>query len=187
MWRYKLITHWSKRDYIEFSIFIWILIFCIVAVLSVVQSRPLELSQIAVFSLVMIPVELVIIFIFHKYSSSISGMSEFPSLLPTDFNGNQLSKSGRILVFLYAEWCPFSRNAFHNLDSLRPSSCKIFRIDLSDEDNPLWNSLKIRRIPTLIVFDDGKELWRKEATYMIGLRKTDFNEANSLLNPKLGA
>ena len=68
---------------------------------------------------------------------------------------------------------------FINLASLSSISYKIFRVDLSDEENPMWNSLKIRRIPTLIAFDDGKEFWRREATYMVGLNKADFNDADS--------
>jgi hypothetical protein len=44
--------------------------------------------------------------------------------------------------------------------------------------------LKLRRIPTIIAFDNGKEFWRREATYMIGLRKADFNEADSIMNAK---
>jgi hypothetical protein len=45
--------------------------------------------------------------------------------------------------------------------------------------------LKIRRIPTLIAFDSGKEFWRREATYMIGLRKADFNKADSTIIAKV--
>jgi hypothetical protein len=32
------------------------------------------------------------------------------------------------------------------------------------KENHLWTSLNIRRIPTLLEFDNGKEFWRKEAT-----------------------
>jgi hypothetical protein len=49
----------------------------------------------------------------------------------------------------------------------------------------LWASYKIRRIPTLIAFDNGKEFWRKEATYMMGLKNADFNEADSIIKTKV--
>jgi thiol-disulfide isomerase/thioredoxin len=127
----------------------------------------------------MIPVEFLVLAIFQKYSSHMGETMKYPSLVPEDFNYEQLLKSDRILLFLYAEWCPFSRNASQHLASLEPGSYKIFRLDLSNEDNPLWYSLKIRRIPTLIAFDGGKEFWRREATYMMGLRKADFNEADA--------
>jgi thiol-disulfide isomerase/thioredoxin len=185
MWWYKLVIHWSKRDYIEFSLFIWVLIFCILAVLATVRGGPLELSFMAGLSFVMIPVELLIIVVFQKYSSKLNEIQDYPSLQPGDFDNERPLKSGKILIFFYAEWCPFCRSAFHHLASLEPISYKVFRVDISDEKNPIWNSLKIRRIPTLIAFDSGKEFWRKEATYMIGLRKFDFNEADSTMKAKL--
>jgi thiol-disulfide isomerase/thioredoxin len=185
MWWYKLVVHWSKRDYIEFSLFTWVLIFCVLVVLRLVQGKPLELPFMVVLSLVMIPVELLIIVIFQKYSSHLDEISDYPSLQQVDFNNEQLLRSGKVLIFFYAEWCPFCRSAFHQLVSLSSISYKVFRVDLSDEENPLWTSLNIRRIPTLIAFDNGKEFWRKEATYMIGLRKADFKEADSTMKAKV--
>lgn len=41
--------------------------------------------------------------------------------------------------------------------------------------------MKIRKIPTLIAFHNGKEFWRREATYMIGLLKADFKKADSIM------
>jgi thiol-disulfide isomerase/thioredoxin len=130
-----------------------------------VQGRPLDLPFIAILSFAMIPVELLIIVIFQKYSSHVDEILDYPSLRQEDFDNEKLSKSGKILVFFYAEWCPFCRSASHHLASLSSISYKVFRVDLSDEENHIWTSLKIRRIPTLIAFDDGgKEFWRREAT-----------------------
>jgi thiol-disulfide isomerase/thioredoxin len=185
MWWYRLVGHWSKRDYIEFSLFTWVLIFCVLAVFRLVQGEPLELPFMVVFSFVMIPVELLIVAVFQKYSSHVDEILNYPSLLKEDFNNDRFLETGKILVFFYAEWCPFCRSAFQHLASLDSISYKVFRVDLSDEDNPLWTSLKIRRIPTLIAFDNGKELWRREATYMIGLRKADFKEADSTMKAKV--
>ena len=139
----------------------------------------------AVLSFAMIPVELLIVVVFQKYSSNVDEILDYPSLLQGDFDKKQPIESGKILVFFYAQWCPFCRSAFHYLASLNSISYKVYRVDLSDEENPLWNSLKIRRIPTLIAFDGGKEFWRREATYMIGLRKADFNEADLTMKAKV--
>ena len=185
MWWYKLVVHWSKRDYIGFSLFIWALIFCLLAVLRIVQGRPLDLPFMAVLSFAMIPLELLIVVVLQKYSSHMEEILDYPSLLQGDFDNEQLLKSGKILVFFYAEWCPFCRSAFHHLASFSCISHKVFRVDLSDEENPMWDSFKIRRIPTLIAFDGGKEFWRREATYLIGLRKADFDEADSIMNAKV--
>jgi thiol-disulfide isomerase/thioredoxin len=185
MWWLKLVDHWSKRDYIEFSLFSWVLVFFVLALLRTVQGEPLELPFMAALSFVMIPVEFLIIVLFQKYSSHVDEILGYPSLLQVDVHNEQLLKRGKILVFFYAEWCPFCRSAFHHLTSLRSISCKVFRLDLSDEENPLWTSLNIRRIPTIIAFHNGREFWRREATYMIGLRKADFKEADSTLNAKV--
>jgi thiol-disulfide isomerase/thioredoxin len=154
-------------------------------ILRIIQGQALELPFMAVLSFIMIPVELLIIVVFQKYSSDVGEIMDYPSLLQVDFSNDQLLKSGKILVFFYAEWCPFCRSAFHHLNSLCSISYRVFRVDLSNEDNPLWTSLNIKRIPTLIVFDNGKEFWRREATYMIGLRKADFNEADSTVKVKM--
>ena len=152
MWWYKLVVHWSKRDYIGFGLFTWILIFCTLAILRLVQGMPLALPLITLLSLAIIPLEFLIIIIFQKYSSHLDKILNFPSLLAEDFINEQPRQTGKILVFFYAEWCPFSRIAAHYLALLNPISYKIFRVDLSDENNILWTSFKIRRIPTLIAF-----------------------------------
>jgi thiol-disulfide isomerase/thioredoxin len=184
MWWYKLVVHWSKRDYLGFGLFIWVLIFCILTVARIVQGGPLDLPFMAGFSFAMIPIELLIIIVFQKYSSNVDKIIDYPALLPGNFAIEQLLESGKILVFFYSEWCPFCRNAFHYIASLSCRYYKVFRVDLSDENNPIWSFLKIKRVPALIAFDGGKEFWRREATYMIGLRKADFNEADSIMNAK---
>ena len=181
MWWRKLVIHWSKRDYVEFSLYSWVLVFCIVVILRIIQGQALELPFMAVLSFLMIPVELLIVVVFQKCSSHVDEILDYPSLLQADFNNGQLLRKGKILVFFYAEWCPFCRSAFHQLASLSSISYKVFGVDLSDEENPLWTSLNIRRIPTLIAFEAGKEFWRRDATYMIGLRKADFKEADSIM------
>ena len=184
MWWYKLVVHWSKRDYIGFSLFTWILIFLTLAALRLVQGMPIELPLMAILSLAIIPLEFLIIIIFQKYSSHIDKILNYPSLLAEDLDNEQPRQIGRILVFFYAEWCPFSRSASKYLASLNPISYKIFRVDLSDENNILWASFKIRRIPTLIAFDNGKEFWRREATYMLGLINGDSTKQIRLLTQK---
>jgi hypothetical protein len=53
----------------------------------------------------------------------------------------------------------------------------VFRVDLSDDNNPLWDSLEIKVVPTLIAFNDGIEFWRANGISMVGLRKKDFDQA----------
>ena len=54
--------------------------------LSIVQGKPLELPFMAVLSFVKIPVELLIITIFQKYSSHVNEIVKYQSLQPGDFD-----------------------------------------------------------------------------------------------------
>jgi len=142
-----------------------------------IEGRTLDLAFAAVISFVTIPIELLVIVAFQKYSSNTADISMIPTLLPKDFKDNKLLKNDKSLVFFYAEWCPLCRKSFHPLKSLNESQLKVFRVDLSDENNPLWDFLKIKIVPTLIAFKDGTEFWRANGISMVGLRKKDFKQA----------
>jgi thiol-disulfide isomerase/thioredoxin len=177
VWWRKLIRDWTKTDYAIFSSFTWILVFSLLVSVRLIQGRTLDLVFATVFSFGMIPFELIIIAAFQRYSSNTEDISSYPALLPNDFIEDKLLKNDKSMVFFYAEWCPFCRKSFHLLKSLDESQSKVFRVDLSDEDNPLWNSLKIKIVPTLIAFKDGTEFWRADGISMVGLRKKDFEQA----------
>ncbi|MEM2144655.1 MAG: thioredoxin family protein [Candidatus Jordarchaeaceae archaeon] len=100
---------------------------------------------------------------------------------PKDFEDERLLRKDRVLVFFYAKWCPFCQKAFSFLKLLNPTSYTLLRVDLSEEDNPLWNSLKIEAVPTLIAFDGGKEFWRVNGIPMVGLKKDDFEKADKVM------
>lgn len=177
MWWHKLIRDWTKTDYAFFSSFTWILVFSLLVLVRLIERRTHDLAFAAVFSLVMIPFELLVIAAFQKYSSNTEEISTYPTLLPKDFEVNSLLKNDKILVFFYAEWCPFCRKSYHLLKTLDESQSKVFRVDLSEENNPLWDSLKIKTVPTLIAFKDGTEFWRADGTSMVGLREKDLKQA----------
>ena len=177
MWWHKLIGHWTKTDYAVFSLFIWILIFGLLVLVRLIQQRTIDLVFASAISFAMIPFELVIIAGFQKYSSNTKNVSSYPTLQANDFKEDRLLKNDKSAVFFYAEWCPFCRKSFHLLKSLDEHKSKVFRVDLSDENNPLWDSLKIKVVPTLIAFENGTEFWRANGISMVGLRKKDFEQA----------
>ncbi len=177
MWGRKLIRDWTKTDYAIFSSFTWVLVFTLLVAVRLIEGRTLDLVFAAGFSLVMIPVELLVIVAFQRYSSNTDDLSPYSVLLPNDFKEDKLLKSDKSLVFFYTEWCPFCRKSFHLLKSLEKSRSKVFRVDLSDENNPLWDSLRIKVVPTLIAFKDGTEFWRADGISMVGLRKKYFKQA----------
>ena len=177
MWWHKLIRDWTKTDYAFFSFFTWILVFSLLVLVRLIEGRAIDLVFAIVFSFVVIPFELLIIAAFQKYSSNTKDISSYSALLPEDFTNGNLLKNEKCLVFFYSEWCPFCRKSFHLLKSFDNSQTKVFRVDLSDENNPLWDSLEINVVPTLIAFKDGREFWRADGISMVGLRKKDFEQA----------
>ncbi len=177
MWSRRLIRDWTKTDYAIFSAFTWILVFVLLVLVRLIQGRTPDFVFAAAFSFVMIPVELVIIAAFQKYSSNTKDISSYPALLPNDFRDDKLLRNNQALVFFYTEWCPFCRKSFNLLKSVNKPQLKVFRVDLSDENNPLWDTLKIKIVPTLIAFKDGTEFWRADGISMVGLRRKDFEQA----------
>jgi len=127
-------------------------------------------------------VSFIITFVSQIYSSNLDELECYLSLLPNDFVENRLLREERVLGFFYAMWCPFCRRSFSFLKLLNPnSSYRIFRVDLSDENSPLWVSLRIEAVPTLIAFDGGKEFWRANGVLMVGLRKGEFKKADAIM------
>ena len=177
MWWHKLVRDWSKADYAFFSMIIWISVFGLLVAAKLIEGRSLDLVWATAFSFVTIPVELIVIIAFQKYSANTDYLSLYPTLLPTDFTGNKLRKDDKMVVFYYTKWCPYCRKSFHLLKFFDEVHLKVFRVDLSDESNPLWDSLEIRVVPTLIIFKEGTEFWRANGISMVGLRKKDFKQA----------
>jgi thiol-disulfide isomerase/thioredoxin len=182
VWWHKLIKYWTKLDGMIFVAFNWFLIFGFSVLIMLVQAKPLNLPFTAAFSFIMVPVSFFITYAFQNYSSNSEEINSYPALLPNDFNEDKLLRKEKILAFFYAEWCPFCRRTFSFLKHLKPdSSYRIFRVDLSDEDNPLWTSFNIEVVLTLIAFDDGKEFWRANGVLMVGLKKRDFEKADTVM------
>ena len=64
---------------------------------------------------------------------------------------------GRTAVLFAADWCGYSHRFHHHFKRLREG----WIVDISDEDDPLWDRYGIRVVPTVIVFEDGepRERW----------------------------
>lgn len=177
-WSHKLVREWTKKDYAAFSIYSWVLVFAVLTILRFIETGTLDLVFTAAFSVAMIPVELLIVAAFQKYSANTKALAAYPALLPTDFDGNKLLRADKSVVFFYSKWCPYCRKSFRHLKTIDDSQLKLFTADLSDENNPLWETLKIGTVPTLIAFKGGVEFWRANGVPMVGLGKEDFKQAS---------
>lgn len=114
--------------------------------------------------------------------AKVDRLSKLPLLEPSDFKGRRLERKGKMLVFFYAPWCPFSRAACLETDCIRnQGSYDSYTVDLSDEENPLWEDLGIGIVPTLIGYRDGEEIFRKEGARLVGLKRADFKAADGFM------
>lgn len=96
------------------------------------------------------------------------------------FEGDRLKESGTVIVLFKATWCPFCRSFDPVFDSVPASNAysKAF-VDLSDLNNPLWETFQIQVVPTLIVFRNGDPVLRRDGILGRGLSQKDMDEVVS--------
>ena len=103
-------------------------------------------------------------------------------ILPEEFD-SKVSNSGKTtLVFFYADWCPYCANFKPTFDEIK--SDKIYKIGalVNEDENPLWDKFCIEMVPTMIAFQDGKILARRDAKRGIGLTRKDMESIVEELN-----
>lgn len=95
---------------------------------------------------------------------------EITSLLPSDFDGTQLKKTGTIAVLFTADWCPFCRR-FNSIfeSALDYKHLTKAIVDLTNLENSLWETFDIGVVPTVVVFKDGNPVLRKDGVLGRGL------------------
>jgi thioredoxin-like negative regulator of GroEL len=49
-------------------------------------------------------------------------------------------------------------------------------MDISDDDNPLWEIFNIEIVPTVIIFKEGKAVFRRDGIYGRGLSEKAIDE-----------
>jgi thiol-disulfide isomerase/thioredoxin len=64
--------------------------------------------------------------------------------------------AGRVAVMFTADWCGYCHRFNGHFKRLRDA----WVVDVSDEDDPLWDIHGLHVVPTVIVFRDGVEVQR---------------------------
>ena len=73
--------------------------------------------------------------------------------------------------------CPFCRRfkpIFDKYSEIEKGTFAEAVID--DYENPLWDKFDIKKVPTVILFKDGKQVVRKDAKSTIGLTEEDVKD-----------
>jgi len=70
---------------------------------------------------------------------------------------------GRHLVLFYASWCPDCARFLPTFDSLSSrTALPLSKAQTDDDENSIWDDFKIARVPTVVLFENGKEKSRAE-------------------------
>ena len=99
-------------------------------------------------------------------------------LEPTQFDA-LFSLGEKVLVMFYADWCPFCQRFRPIFESAAKSesttSFKMYGAKVNDDNNPLWDRFSINAVPSVIAFDKGNIISRRDAKLGTGLNNSDLD------------
>ncbi len=91
-----------------------------------------------------------------------------------------LKAPGSKVVLFAAEWCGYCRRFISMIKSSHSSEVNaqnFIIVNVDSEDRSLWDQYHIDLVPTLVVFKDGREVFRRDARAGIGLQEKDLDDA----------
>jgi len=98
-------------------------------------------------------------------------------LKPDDFAGESLKNKGTLAVLFVASWCSFCRRFYPMFQAAaKKSGFPWASVDISDDDNPLWETFSIEVVPTVIIFKEGEAVFRKDGVFGRGLSEKAIEE-----------
>ena len=74
-----------------------------------------------------------------------------------------MRNKGTLAVLFVASWCPFCKlfyPVFHA--AAEKTAIAWARMDISYNDNPVWEVFSIEVVPTIIMFKEGRAVFRKD-------------------------
>ncbi|OUO80793.1 thioredoxin [Blautia sp. An249] len=93
------------------------------------------------------------------------------TITKANFESDVLQAEGRVLVDFWATWCAPCRRQAGAIDELAAEGYQVGKIDV-DQEPDLAGTFEVMSIPTLIVFEGGKEVKR-----FVGLQSKAVLEA----------
>ena len=83
---------------------------------------------------------------------------------------------GPTVVMFTTSWCPFCRRfkpKFLACASDNPE-LRLAMVYIDDYENPLWDEYRVDVVPTLVVFDGGNAVFRRDGILGAGLGDSDL-------------
>ena len=101
-------------------------------------------------------------------------------LTAADFEGTTLSRDGTLAVTFSAKWCPYCRDFMAEFKKTKLSVEKAMG-DVTDEGSALWDDFDLNVVPTMVLFRDGKTVWRRDGIRQVGLNGADIDALRAAL------
>lgn len=88
----------------------------------------------------------------------------------------QLKTNRDVLVLFYSSWCPFCRRFIPVFEEYaeKPGSFTTVKVQLDEDENPLWETYSIDAVPSIILFKNGEVHRRLDCQRGIGLSEDKF-------------
>lgn len=94
---------------------------------------------------------------------------------PEEFDSKVLGNNKKTVVLFYATWCPYCANFKPTFESAKIETANKMESIIDEDENPLWDRFNIQAVPTMIVFQNGKIISRRDAKKHVGLTKSDMD------------
>ena len=94
---------------------------------------------------------------------------------PEEFDSKVLKSDKKTVVLFYATWCPYCSNFKPTFESAKIENASKMGSIIDEDENPLWDRFNIQAVPTMIIFQNGKIISRKDAKKHVGLTKSDMD------------
>ncbi len=93
---------------------------------------------------------------------------------PEEFDSKILNDGKKTLVLFYASWCPYCANFKPSFENASTNNLRKMGALVDEDENPLWDRFNIQAVPTMIAFENGKVIARRDAKKHVGLTKSDM-------------
>jgi len=91
-----------------------------------------------------------------------------------EFDSKILNNSQKTLVLFYASWCPYCTSFKPTFESASTNKAKKMATLIDEDENPLWDRFNIQAVPSMILFENGKIVSRRDAKKHVGLTRADM-------------